>query len=179
VLELDRQALIWINEHRAVVLDAVLAPIAYAGEAGMLWFAASLALLAFGKRADRATALRLALTIILVDRLIAFPLGVVFHRTRPYLALEAVRQLGFRWQGTSFPSGHAHSVWVAAIILGDQYRKLTVPLVVFALLTCYSRPYFGMHYPLDVVAGSAIGVVAGTAVVTARRAWARRKAAAQ
>jgi undecaprenyl-diphosphatase len=179
VFELDRQALAWINSHHSVVLDALLAPIAYAGEAGMLWFAVSLGLLIFGRRADRLTGLRLGLTIILTDRLIAYPLGVAFHRTRPYLALEGVRQLGFHWQGTSFPSGHAHSVWIAAIILGDQYPKLTLPLVLFALLTCYSRPYFGMHYPLDVIAGSVIGIASGFAVVGVRRAWARRKADVQ
>lgn len=145
----------------------------------MLWFAVSLGLLIFAKREAKMTGLRLALTIILVDRLIAHPLGVAFHRTRPYLALEGVRQVGFRWQGTSFPSGHAHSVWIAAIILGDCYPRLIIPLAVFALLSCYSRPYFGMHYPLDVIAGSAIGIAAGTAVVIARRAWARRKAEAR
>lgn len=179
MLELDKQALICTNSHHLLVLDVVLAPIAYAGEAGMLWFAVSLGLLIFGKREAKMTGLTLALTIVLVDRLIAYPLGVAFHRTRPYLALEGVRQVGFRWQGTSFPSGHAHSVWIAAIILSDRCPKLTVPLVVFALLSCYSRPYFGMHYPLDVIAGSVIGIAAGTAVVIARRTWARRKAEAR
>jgi undecaprenyl-diphosphatase len=179
VLDLDKQALIWINSHHPVVLDALLAPIAYAGEAGVLWFAVSLGLLIFGKQDAKTTGLTLALTIVLVDRLIAYPLGVAFYRTRPYLALAGVRQVGIRWHGTSFPSGHAHSVWIAAIILSDRYPRLTAPLLVFALLTCYSRPYFGMHYPLDVVAGSAIGIAAGTTVVIAKRAWARRKAPRQ
>ena len=176
MLELDKQALIWINSHHSVALDAVLAPIAHAGEAGMLWFAVSLGLLIFGKREAKMTGLRLALTILLVDRLIVHPLGAAFHRTRPYLALASVREIGVHWHGTSFPSAHAHSAWIAALILGDRCPRLIIPLVAFALLTCYSRPYFGMHYPLDVIAGSAIGIAAGTAVVIARRVWARRKA---
>jgi undecaprenyl-diphosphatase len=175
-LQLDRHALIWINSHHSLLLDAILAPVAYAGEAGALWFALSLGLLIFGRREHRITGLVLLVSIILVDRLIAAPLGAAFFRTRPYLALEGVRQLGVRWSGTSFPSGHAHSVWMAAIILSNQWRRLTVPLVLFGLLTCYSRPYFGMHYPLDVVAGSAIGLSAGLLVVSGRRAWKRYRA---
>jgi len=173
ILHLDTRALIWINSHHSALLDAVLTPVAYAGEGGALWFALCLGLLIFGKREHKVTGLVLLLSIILVDRLIAAPLGRALFRTRPYLALDGVRQLGVRWSGTSFPSGHAHSVWIAAIILGDRWRKLAIPLVAFALLTCYSRPYFGMHYPLDVIAGSAIGISAGFLVLGGRRAWKR------
>jgi undecaprenyl-diphosphatase len=176
LLALDTRALLWINSHHAWPLDAILAPVAYAGEAGALWFAVGLGLIVFGKREHKITGLLLIVSIIVVDRLIAAPLGRAVFRTRPYLALEGVRQLGVHWHGTSFPSGHAHSVWIAAFILGSQWPKLRVPLVVFALLTCYSRPYCGMHYPLDVVAGSAIGIPAGMLIVFGRRTWERRKA---
>lgn len=173
--ELDAHLLLWINSHHAWPLDAMLAPVAYAGEAGVLWFTIGLGLLIFGKREHRITGLLLVLGIIVVDRLVAAPLGRACFRTRPYLALEGVRQLGVHWHGTSFPSGHAHSVWIAAFVLGSQWPQLRLPLVAFALLTCYSRPYFGMHYPLDVVAGSAIGLPAGMLIVCGRRAWERRK----
>jgi undecaprenyl-diphosphatase len=163
----------WMNSHHSLLLDAILAPVAYAGEAGAIWFSLCLGLLIFGKRECKLTGLLLLVSIILVDRLIAAPLGAALFRTRPYVALEGVRQVGVRWSGTSFPSGHAHSVWIAAIILGNQWRKLLAPLILFGLLTCYSRPYFGMHYPLDVMAGSAIGVSAGFLILGGRRAWTR------
>jgi len=176
ILESDKHALIWINSHHSLPLDAILAPVAYAGEGGALWFALALGLLVFGKRPHRVTGLVLALTIILVDRLICAPLGHAFFRTRPYLDVDGIRQLGVRWSGTSFPSGHAHSVWIAAITLGSQWRKLAIPLLVFGLLTCYSRPYCGMHYPLDVMAGSVVGISAGFLVAAGRRTWNRHHA---
>jgi len=175
-LQLDAHALMWMNSHHSLLLDTILAPVAYAGEAGAIWFALCLGLLTFGRREYKLTGLLLLVSIILVDRLIAAPLGAALFRTRPYVALEGVRQVGVRWSGTSFPSGHAHSVWIAAIILGNQWRRLLAPLILFGLLTCYSRPYFGMHYPLDVMAGSAIGVSAGFLILGGRQAWTRYRA---
>jgi len=79
--------------------------------------------------------------------------------------VHGTRQVGIHWTSNSFPSGHAHSVWAATVIIGGRWRRFLAPLILFALLTCYSRPYFGMHYPLDVIAGSALGVIGGFAAL--------------
>jgi undecaprenyl-diphosphatase len=165
VFELDRQVLFWINGHHNIILDAILAPVAFAGEGGAIWILVCLYLLIVGKPGYRRTAIILLITMIAVDKLIAGPVGLLFDRPRPYVDVEGIRQLGVRWTSGSFPSGHAHSVCVAAIILANQWRKLTIPLVIFAILTCYSRPYFGMHYPIDTLAGALIGIIAGFSVV--------------
>ncbi len=175
ILELDKAALLWINGHHNVFLDAVLAPIAYAGECGTIWILVCLGLLIFGSPRLKWLGLLLLITMIVVDRLIACQIGHLFERTRPYLAIHGVRQLGIHWTSGSFPSGHAHNVWVAAIILGSEWRRLRVPLIVFAVLTCYSRPYFGMHYPLDALVGAAIGITCGLAVAMVRTARLRKK----
>ncbi len=52
-----------------------------------------------------------------------------------------------------------------SLILGANYRRLIVPLIVFVLLTLYCRPYLGMHYPLDVLVGALAGVLAGILVL--------------
>lgn len=175
MLDLDRQALLWINAHHNVLFDAILAPVAYAGEMGAIWILIALYLLIAGKPGYRRTAVTMLATMILVDRLFAAPIGSIFDRARPYIAIEGIRQLGVPWTSGSFPSGHAHSVWVAAIVLANRWRKLTWPLVIFAVLTCYSRPYFGMHYPLDTIAGAVLGIAAGLTVVTVENYVARRK----
>ena len=171
----DREALLWINSHHNPVLDAILYPISLAGEAAIFWFALCIVFLIFGKREHRMLALTFIVTVAVVDRLIAAQLAHYFPRERPYLAMDWVRHMGVEWKGSSFPSGHAHSVWIAAFIFGDRWHKLIIPLVVFGLLTCYSRPYLGMHYPGDVLAGSVLGIAAGWTVVAARHAWFRRK----
>lgn len=175
MFELDRQVLFWINGHHNVFLDVILAPVAFAGECAAIWLAVCLYLLIVGKPGYRRTAVILLITMIAVDNLIAHPVGQLFDRPRPYIALEGIRQFGMRWTSGSFPSGHAHSVCVATIILSNQWRRLTIPLIIFAVLTCYSRPYFGMHYPIDTLAGALIGIIAGFSVVGVDRLIQRRK----
>jgi membrane-associated phospholipid phosphatase len=70
----------------------------------------------------------------------------------------------------SFPSSHASSTTAAAVLFGGLLgRRLTPALVPPMLL---SRLVLGVHFPTDVLAGSALGatVAALTAKGTARRA---------
>jgi undecaprenyl-diphosphatase len=61
----------------------------------------------------------------------------------------------------SFPSAHASTSFYAA----HAFRPLLpagVPLVPLAAAIAFSRVYFGVHYPVDVTVGAALGtVVAG------------------
>jgi len=174
ILALDKQALLWVNQHHHAVLDAVLIPISYAGEVSALWIAICLGLLVAGRPADKGLAATILITMLVADQLIGHPLAHVFRRERPYLALEGVRHIGVQWQGSSFPSGHAVTVWTAGLLLGKRWPRVRVPVIAFALLTIYSRPYLGMHYPLDVIGGSAIGVAAAAVPILMGRARERR-----
>ena len=69
----------------------------------------------------------------------------------------------------SFPSAHATSTTAAAVLFGALLRKPLVPALVPPMAV--SRMVLGVHYPTDVLAGSALG--AAVAVV-ARRALRRR-----
>jgi undecaprenyl-diphosphatase len=174
LLQMDRQAFLWINSHHNVVLDTILFPVSYLGEAGVFWGLVCLALLILGRARERKFALLMAATMLIMDRVIAAHIAAAFPRERPYLALAGIRQLGVRWHGSSFPSAHAHSVWIATIMLGYYWRKLLWPMVCFALLTCYARPYLGMHYPLDVIAGALLGILVGGSVVGLMVLWRRK-----
>lgn len=61
----------------------------------------------------------------------------------------------------SFPSAHATSSLAAATALGRVETRARVPLYALAGAICLSRPYLGMHYPSDVLAGAALGVTLG------------------
>jgi undecaprenyl-diphosphatase len=61
----------------------------------------------------------------------------------------------------SFPSAHATSSFAAATALGRVEPRTRLPLYALAAGICVSRPYLGMHYPSDVLAGMALGTLIG------------------
>ena len=171
--EWDHTVLRWINSHHHPVTDWIFVPMSLIGEAGAVWVLIGLGLIIFGRGRARMTGLLLLAAMLVADRLIAAALGDVLYRNRPYLDEPVLRQIGIGWTGNSFPSAHAHSAVIAAILLGSEYRKLLPILIVFAALTLYSRPYLGMHHPLDTLAGAAVGTAVGLAAVRLRKRWKR------
>ncbi|MFH1618545.1 MAG: phosphatase PAP2 family protein [bacterium] len=61
----------------------------------------------------------------------------------------------------SFPSGHTCEAFMAAVYLAGFFGKMRGALIAAAVLTGLSRIYMGVHYPSDVLAGAAIGIVIG------------------
>jgi membrane-associated phospholipid phosphatase len=62
----------------------------------------------------------------------------------------------------SFPSAHATSSVAAATALGRVEPGARPALFALASAICIGRPYLGMHYPSDVLAGSALGALLGS-----------------
>lgn len=61
----------------------------------------------------------------------------------------------------SFPSAHATSSLAAVVALGRVEPRLRPALLGLAALICLGRPYLGVHYPSDVAAGAALGLLIG------------------
>lgn len=78
---------------------------------------------------------------------------VAVHRRRPELA--GLPPLTGTVSRLSFPSAHATTSFAAARAFAGLVPAPTlyVPATVFAL----TRPYLGVHYPSDVVAGALLG----------------------
>ena len=70
----------------------------------------------------------------------------------------------------SFPSGHAATSFACATVLAWAFPRLAVPLYLLAAAIAFSRVYVGVHYPLDVLAGAALGVLVATALLRLVRA---------
>ena len=65
--------------------------------------------------------------------------------------------------GYSFTSSHATNHFALALFLvltlGRKYRWIRWPLIIWAASIAYGQVYVGVHYPLDVLAGSLLGIV--------------------
>lgn len=81
-----------------------------------------------------------------------------FRRKRPAKDLKDVQVLGPVLRFSSFPSGHTVSAFALAALLADKYPVLALIFYFTAFLVGVSRIYVGAHYPLDVLAGSLVGV---------------------
>lgn len=89
--------------------------------------------------------------------------------SRPYTVMPHVLVLVSRSTDASFPSDHAVMAGAAAAGVLLAHRKLGLVATGLALLMAATRVYVGAHFPLDVVAGLAVGaVVALTSYAAAR-----------
>lgn len=90
----------------------------------------------------------------------------LFRRTRPVADVPRPHHLR-KPLTTSFPSGHASSGAMAAVLLSDGSR---VPAAWFAVaaVVAGSRVHVRIHHASDIVAGAALGTVLGLIV---RRVW--------
>ena len=104
---------------------------------------------------------------ILIGTLISFGavsfLKPAFKILRPFIALRDVNYI-IASDGYSFPSGHSCFAFMLATILSAKNKKRKA-LYLIAIIVAISRIYLGLHYPSDVVAGAALGVIIGFVMV--------------
>ena len=69
----------------------------------------------------------------------------------------------------SFPSGHAATAFAGATVLAQLVPRAAPAFYLLAAGIAYSRLYVGVHFPLDVVGGAAIGVATALLLLAAAR----------
>jgi undecaprenyl-diphosphatase len=90
-------------------------------------------------------------------------------RERPSQHFAAPKTLVPAPHDASFPSGHAATSFAAATILTATLPRFWPLWFLLAVAIAFSRVYVGVHYPLDVVAGAALGAVIALLLLAAAR----------
>jgi decaprenylphosphoryl-5-phosphoribose phosphatase len=121
-------------------LDSAARLAARAGENGAVWLAAA-----------ALTRNRRAFAVILASLIANTAVKQVVRRPRPDLGPE-LPPLASTISSLSYPSAHAATSFAAAGALGPS-----LPLYAAAGAMAVTRPYLGVHYPSDILAGAALG----------------------
>jgi membrane-associated phospholipid phosphatase len=158
--DLDLKALRWMRTHghTPAVEDAAVA-LGKAGNNGLVWFLLGLALAIIENGRWESWLVCALLGPFAIGLNYAIKLAV--RRPRP--VLEGLPPLGGAPSSLSFPSAHATSSFAVATAMVRVDPAMAGAFVV-AIALSLGRPYLGMHYPSDVLAGAFIGVALGLIV---------------
>ena len=157
MIGLDHRLERWVVGHRREPFDTFFVALSHLGSYGIVWLTLTV------------------LAVFLLRRPTAFPLVVIAYFTTAAvsdlikLAVSRDRPVDHPLvpepTSHSFPSGHAATSFACAATLAPFVgRRGALVLYVLAAAIAYSRVYVGVHYPLDVIAGAALGLVVATAL---------------
>lgn len=151
----------WIVGLRVGPLNDLFIALSWIGSFGTVWLALSLVLASAWRRPS------VLVMVAVADgagELLADLGKLVVPRHRPF-----EHQLGPPSSTHSFPSGHTTTSFACATVLSALVPRWRVPLFALAALIGLSRIYNGMHYPTDVLAGAALGVLTARLLLAAIR----------
>jgi undecaprenyl-diphosphatase len=143
---------------RNPLADRVFYTASKAAEFSMAWHALSITGAVFFPPL-RAHAMRMTLALGVESVLVNGLIKPVFDRERPEL-IEGAPHLR-RPKTASFPSGHASSGSMAAVLLSDAVPALRPVWWAGAAVVGLSRVHARMHHGSDVLAGFAVGTALG------------------
>ena len=126
-----------------------------------MWIALALLLSVLWRRWG---VLFMTLFAVAVSDWLAMGLKALVDRPRPPLRYVEPKVLVPLPNDASFPSGHAATSFAAATILSFASPRLAPIFYLLATAVAFSRVYVGVHYPLDVIGGAALGTLVALGV---------------
>lgn len=163
-MTLDRALFSWVNglAGKSAILDGIMKlvgndyfiPVSFSLVLLGLWFSDENRT---QRERNQRTVLCTALSLGITNGLIKL-LNLLYFRPRPFTEQE-VNLLFYRPTDSSFPSNLTAVAFAFATSIWLSHRKGGTILFLPAILVAASRVYIGVHYPSDVIAGAALGIL--------------------
>jgi undecaprenyl-diphosphatase len=128
---------------------------------GAFWYALMALIVVFGGTAGLPASAHMAATGV-VALLLYRGLKRWTRRPRPFASDRRIQALVRPLDEFSFPSGHTLHAVSFSVVAVAYYPVLAWVLAPFAASVAASRVVLGLHYPSDVLAATAIGLLLGS-----------------
>ena len=169
IQNIDFQVLQWFNGSNNVILDQLAVVLT----SGVTWIPLYVVLFIVVMR-NNETMMQIGLVVGSAFLCILFadgfadgiikPLAERWRPSNDPLVKYSVQVVdNLRMKDYSFCSAHAANTMSLAVFFSllIRSRMVTVTMVVWSLVNCWTRLYLGVHYPLDVLTGIVLGGVVG------------------
>lgn len=162
ITALDYKLLNLIQQIRTPALDASMKLFSLLGSTALVWIIAAVILMA--RKKSRKNGICVGASMLLGLFLGGLILKHIFVRLRPFenpLGLLSASDLIISLPSDrfSFPSSHSVTSFAAAASLFMYNKRLGIFAYALAGLIALSRLYLYVHFPTDVLCGSALGVL--------------------
>lgn len=161
IIEIDRHILSWLNGSESIFLDRWMLALT----SGWTWIPLYLSLFYLVVK-NNETMSQILLVVGCVAGCVAFSDGIADLIVKPMVCRwrpsndpifkYTVSVVGnMRGSDYGFFSAHACNTFSLALFfcLLVRSKVLSISLVVWSLINCYTRMYLGLHYPLDILFG--------------------------
>ncbi len=164
--ELDTQAFLWLNSIYSDFFDPIMLWISGKNEWYPLYAIIIGTLVWRYKRHSIGMLLTIIMSVVISDRVCSGVLKPLVQRLRPChepSIQKLVHLVGDCGGQFGFCSSHAANTFTFAtclfLLTGKDFLNIKY-FYVWAIIVSYSRIYVGVHYPLDVLVGAGVGVLA-------------------
>ena len=170
---IEIQILHWFETLHNPITNPIFYVITTLGNAGWFWIVLAVLMLTVLPKKYKKAGLTMAIALILS---LIFCNGIMKHlwaRPRAFWVVGQNFVVGNEFENLygifnsihdySFPSGHSSASFAAAVSIFMWRKKEGSAALVLAALIAFSRLYFTVHYPTDVLVGTITGALYGVA----------------
>jgi undecaprenyl-diphosphatase len=170
---MEIQILHWFETLHNPITNPIFYVITTLGNSGWFWIVLAVLMLTVLPKKYKKAGLTMAIALILS---LIFCNGIMKHlwaRPRAFWVVGQNFVVGNEFENLygifnsihdySFPSGHSSASFAAAVSIFMWRKKEGSAALVLAALIAFSRLYFTVHYPTDVLVGTITGALYGVA----------------